>query len=311
MLAISASSSSSVRGRGRGLPQQVGEEVLGQLDGDRDVVEAGEGGDADERPLELADVRRHLRGDELECLRRHLDLVALGLVAQDRQARLEVGRLDVGDEAPLEAAAQALLERRDGVGHAVARDDDLLVRPVQRVERVEELLLQALAVLEELDVVDEQDVDLAVAALEGVAGVGPDGVDELVEERLGGDVAHLVVLVVVVHVVADGVQQVGLAEPGRAVDEQRVVRAGGRLGDAQRGGEGELVRGALDERLERVARVQPGLVERRAAVGVAEPTAAVEGPAVGDLVGGLQDAARRVGAVGSGDVASPGTARRR
>ena len=49
----------------------------------------------------------------------HLDLVALGLVAQDRQAGLEVGRLDVGDEAPLEPAAQALLERRDGVGHAV------------------------------------------------------------------------------------------------------------------------------------------------------------------------------------------------
>ena len=147
-------------------------------------------------------------------------------------------------------------------------DDDLLVRAVQRVERVEELLLQALAVLQELDVVDEQDVDLPVAALEGVAGVGPDGVDELVEERLGGHVAHLVVLVVVVHVVPDGVQQVGLAESGRAVDEQRVVRAGRRLGDAQRGGEGELVRGALDERLERVAGVEPGLVERRSAVGV-------------------------------------------
>ena len=34
------------------------------------------------------------------------------------------------------------------------------------------------------------------------------------------------VLVVAVHVVADGVQQVGLAETGRAVDEQRVVASG-------------------------------------------------------------------------------------
>jgi hypothetical protein len=38
---------------------------------------------------------------------------------------------------------------------------------VQGVEGVEELLLRALAVLQELDVVDQQDVDVAVAALEG------------------------------------------------------------------------------------------------------------------------------------------------
>ena len=267
MPAISASSSSSVRGRVVGLAQQVGEQVVGQLGGDPDVVEAGEGGDPDQRALELADVRRDLGGDELERLGRHLDLVALGLVAQDGQAGLQVGRLDVGDQAPLEAAPQALLERRDGVGHAVGGDDDLLVGAVQRVERVEELLLEALAVLQELDVVDQQDVDVAVAALEGVAGVGPDGVDELVEERLGRDVAHLVVLVVVVDVVPDGVQQVGLAEAGVAVDEQRVVRPRRRLGDAQGGGEGELVGGALDERLERVAGVQAGFVEQRRAVG--------------------------------------------
>ena len=50
----------------------------------------------------------------------------------------------------------------------VGADDDLLVRVVQRVERVEELLLRALGALQELDVVDEQQVDRAVAALEGL-----------------------------------------------------------------------------------------------------------------------------------------------
>ena len=80
-------------------------------------------------------------------------------------------------------------------------------------------------------------------------------VDVLVEERLGADVADDVVLVVTVHVVPDGVQQVGLAETRRAVDEQRVVRAARRLGDAQCGGERELVRRALHECLEGVARV--------------------------------------------------------
>ena len=60
---------------------------------------------------------------------------------------------------------------------------------VEVVEGVEELLLERLFVLHELDVVDEQDVALAVAALEGHRGVVPDGVDEFVQECLGGDVA--------------------------------------------------------------------------------------------------------------------------
>ena len=83
---------------------------------------------------------------------------------------------------------------------------------MQGVERVEELVLEAFALLEELDVVDEQGIDLAVATLKCGVGLVADGVDKLVEERLAGDVAHVVVLIVVVDVVANGVQQVGLAE---------------------------------------------------------------------------------------------------
>ena len=132
-------------------------------------------------------------------------MVAFGLVAKDGQTRLEVGRLDVGDEAPLEAAAQSLLEGGDGIRHAVARDDDLLVRTVKGVERVEELLLQTFLALHELDVVDQQYVDLAVPAFEPGGAVGADGVDVFVQEGLGAHVPHHVVLVVALHVVADGV----------------------------------------------------------------------------------------------------------
>ena len=122
---------------------------------------------------------------------------------------------------------------------------------------MEELLLEPLLALHELDVVDEQHVDVAVSPLEVGGGVGTDRVDVLVEERLGAHVAHHVVLVVALHVVPDGVQQVGLAETGGTVDEQWVVAAAGRLGHAQRRGERELVRCTLHERLERVARVHP------------------------------------------------------
>ena len=59
-----------------------------------------------------------------------------------------------------------------------------------------------------------------------------------------------------VDVRADRVEQVRLAEPGRAVDEKRVVRATRCLGDTLRRSKGELVRRTLDERVEGVARIQ-------------------------------------------------------
>ena len=201
-----------MRGFDVGVAEQVGEQVLGELGGDRHAGQAGEGRHPDQRAFELTDVRGDAGGDELQGLLGHLHILALGLVAQDRQAGLDVGWLDVGDQPPPEAPDQPFLQRRDGVGDAVARDHDLLVGAVEGVERVEELLLEAFSLLEELDVVDQQDVDVAVATLEGGVGLVADGVDELVEEVLGRHVAHVVVLVVVVDVVPDGVQQVGLAE---------------------------------------------------------------------------------------------------
>ena len=109
---------------------------------------------------------------------------------------------------------------------------------------------------EELDVVDEQDVDVAVRGLEGLDRAALERADELVGEGLGGRVEHGHPAAVVAHVVGDRVQQVGLAEPGRPADEQRVVGQPGHLGDGERGGVGEPVAVADDELVEREARVE-------------------------------------------------------
>ncbi len=61
---------------------------------------------------------------------------------------------------------------------------------MQDVEGVEELLLRPLLVLQELDVIDEQHVGVAVAALERLLAVIPDGVDEVVRELFRAHVLH-------------------------------------------------------------------------------------------------------------------------
>ena len=93
------------------------------------------------------------------------DAVLLDALAQDRAGgSARSGGRDVGDQAGLEALAQAVLERVEVARQAVGREHELGAGVVQRVERVEELLLGPDLALEELDVVDEQDVGAAVGA---------------------------------------------------------------------------------------------------------------------------------------------------
>ena len=164
--------------------------------------------------------------------------------------------MHVGDESPLESRAHPVFEAREVLRRNIARDHDLLVVVVQRVEGVEERLLGLLFALQELDVVDEQDVDVAVALVERGSSVVGDRVDEVVRELLGTHVAHLNALIETLGVVTDRVEQVGLAESRVAVDEERVVGLGRRLGDRDRGGVREPIARTDDEVVEDVLRVQ-------------------------------------------------------
>ena len=207
----------------------------------------GVGDDPVERALELADVADDLARDELDDVRGDRDRALLGLGPQDRDAGLEVRRGQVGDEAPLEAAAQPLLEGQDRLGRPVGRQHDLLAVLVDRVERVEELLLGPLLVGDELDVVDEEQVDPPVAGAELVDLALLDRGDELVGELLAGRVDDALARELGDDLVADGVHQVGLAEAHAAVQEERVVGVAGALRDGQAGRVGQAVGRADDE----------------------------------------------------------------
>ena len=151
-------------------------------------------------------------------------------------------------------------------GEAVGGQHELGAGLVERVEGVEELLLGLGLALQELDVVDEQHVDAAVGGLERLEAAALERADEVVGERLDGRVADGQPGAVLGDVVGDRVQQVGLAEAGRAADEERVVGQAGHLGHGERGRVGEPVAVADHELVERQARVE--LLRDRGALGL-------------------------------------------
>ena len=169
-----------------------GEDVLQRLLRERQrdgpVLDGGIGADPIESPLELADVRLDLARDEQRNVRGKLHAESAGLLAQDRDLRFEVGRLDVRHEPPREPRHEPFLQRADLLRLAVARQDDVSPGLVKRVEGMEELLLGPLLARQELDVVDEEQVDAPVPFPELDVLVESEGVDHLVDEFLGGDV---------------------------------------------------------------------------------------------------------------------------
>ena len=178
------------------------------------------------------------------------------LEAEDRRSGFDIRQRDIGDQTALEARAQPVVERLDRLRVTIGGNHDLLARLIELVEGVEELLLGALLAGDELDVVDHQNVDRAVARPELVGLLAHDRLDQLVGEALRRDVEHLEPVVCRQRPVADGVQEVSLAQPHTPVEEERVEGARRRVGDGHRGGMGQPVRAADDEGFEGIAGVQ-------------------------------------------------------
>ena len=209
-----------------------------------------------QRALELADVALDLVRDEVQDFLRHKACAAAQLGVEDREASFEVWRLDVGDEAPLESRSQPVLQCRNLFRGTVGGDDDLLVDLVQRIEGVEELFLRPVFPREELNVVDEQHVDRAVLVPELAHASSGDGADHLVGELLRRQVDDALAREAVVHLMADGVHQVRLAQAHAAVEEQRVVAVARCFGHGLGGRVGELGVVTDDERREAKTRIE-------------------------------------------------------
>src|SRR6185369_12016984 len=103
------------------------------------------------------DARANILGDEANDFLgdRQLEMIAMRLLSENRNAVFEIGHLDVGDHAPLKARNEAGFQSRNLRRRAIASQDDLASSLVQGVEGVKKLLLHRLFAFEEVHVVDE------------------------------------------------------------------------------------------------------------------------------------------------------------
>ena len=125
---------------------------------------------------------------------------------------------------------------------------------LESIESVKELFLSPFFSGDELDVVEEKDINPAKGLTEGLHLLSTDAIDELVDELLGCHVRDLATRVRFNHAVADRVQEMGLAEPGAAIDIERVVGFARPICNRLSGGRRKLVGGTLDKTLENEAR---------------------------------------------------------
>ena len=242
--------------------QDIGEHFADEIEVDRAAAHHRISRDPVERAFELANVGDDALGEEHHHVLRHLDVgECFELLDDDVEPELEVGLVDVGDEAPGQAREDARLDPVEVLRRAVGTDHEAAPGRDDLVHRVEEFFLRRFLARDELDIVDHQQIGGAELLLELDRVIGAKRGDELDHELFGRHVDDLGARAARAELVADRVQEVGLAAAGAAVDKERVehdvVGAGERPGRVER----NLIGLADDEAVEPIARLEARCVK--------------------------------------------------
>ena len=149
--------------------------------------------------------------------------------------------MQVGDQPPFKARAQPLLQADHVLGELVTGEHNLFVVVEEHIERMEKFLLRALLANEKLHVVDQDDIILAIAVPKVVHFVVTQGTHQIIEEFFGGDIARDHATVRLLHVMANGMQQMRLAQPYITIDKEGIIGACRMACHRQAGGVRKLI----------------------------------------------------------------------
>src|SRR5690349_15462542 len=107
----------------------------------------------------------------------------VGLFSQDREACLDIGRLQLGCQAPFKPRYESVLQVRNFRSGPVAGEHDLFMAIKKSVKSVKEFLLRSLLASEKLDVVNQENIGLAITLPEFDEITVLNRADEFVDDR--------------------------------------------------------------------------------------------------------------------------------
>src|SRR6266850_3109121 len=142
------------------------EDAFDDFDAELFACERRERSDSDESAFKPANIRSDTVGEEIDDIVRQLDTHELRFLVENGEAHFNVGRLQVGNQTPLETRDEAMFEILNFAGWTVAGQNNLFMGLVESVEGMEEFFLDALFAGKELDVVDQEDIGLAILLAE-------------------------------------------------------------------------------------------------------------------------------------------------
>ena len=116
---------SEVIGAGVILHDDVAQDLPGHLGGDAFTGERRERGDPGQGTLELANVVRHVFGNEEQHVRGDGGRGEIGVLAKNGKPGLDIGSLDVREQAPFETTAEPILEGGKVLRMTIRADDEL------------------------------------------------------------------------------------------------------------------------------------------------------------------------------------------
>lgn len=209
--------------------------------------------------LEISGVGADFIGKVVNSVRRDINPPLLGFLQNKSGSHLNVGWLDVNSKTAHKAGDETIFQAFDFTRFAIRGENDLAIAKVKRIEGVEEFLLGIFLAGDELDVVDQNTVNVTVFIFELIDIFGTESRNKFVAEGFGGKVTDFEIRIVFKKLPANGLHQMGFANPDATPNKERVVGKAGVFDDALGGGKGEIVTVANDQIIEGVFGMEAGV----------------------------------------------------
>ena len=187
------------------------------------------------RALKLTDIIFKLFGNVLNYIVRQVKVEVFCFSFYNSHSRFKVGRLNVCNKSPLKAVAEPVLKSFYLFGRKIRGENYLIACRGYRVKGVEKFLLRGIFARDKLNVVNQKHVRIAVFIVKICHILLRDIVNKLVCEIFTARINYVGVGVVSFYLVAYGVEKVGFAEAGVAVNKQRVICSAGVCGNRNGG----------------------------------------------------------------------------